>query len=164
MLRPAEDLALGDHEFTLMATDAAGNEATVSVTITVIERKPAKIGLSPGWNLISFRGAPRQRGVNDIFGDDTVSVVSQYDGRSASPWTVWTRGSDGSLSSSPVGRTTIDPGLGLYVLSSDGTDLSVDIPGVSRDAPAQVPPSIDLIPGWNLVASSSSTATRRRSE
>ena len=153
VLRPAEDLALGDHEFTLMATDAAGNEATVSVTITVTERKPAKIGLSPGWNLISFRGAPASVDVNDIFGDDdTVSVVSQYDGRSVSPWTVWTRGSDGSLSSSPAGRTTIDPGLGLYVLSSDGTDLSVDIPGVSRDAPAQVPPSIDLIPGWNLVA------------
>ena len=152
VLRPAEDLALGDHEFTLMATDAAGNEATASVTITVVERKPTKIGLSPGWNLISFRGAPASADVNDIFGDDTVSVVSQYDGRSVSPWTVWTRGSDGSLSSSPAGRTTIDPGLGLYVLSSDGTDLSVDIPGISRDAPAQVPPSIELIPGWNLVA------------
>ena len=56
------------------------------------------------------------------------------------------------MSSSPAGRTTIDPGLGLYVLSTDGSPLEVDIPGTSKDDPAQVPPSIDLIPGWNLVA------------
>ena len=74
--------------------------------------------------------------VNDIFGDDSISVVSQYDGRRVSPWTVWTRGEDGMFMSAPAGRTNIDPGLGLYVNSSDGTDLKVDIPGVSRDAPA----------------------------
>ena len=152
VLRPAEDLALGDHEFTLMATDAAGNEATVSVTITVVERKPVKIDLNPGWNLISFRGTPASLDVSDIFSDDTVRSVTQYDGRKASPFTVWSRDSEGNFMSSPAGRTSIDPGLGLWVNSSDGTDLSVDIPGVSRDAPAQVPPSIDLIPGWNLVA------------
>ena len=152
VLRPSADLALGDHEFTLKATDAAGNSKTESVTITVIERKPVEIGLSPGWNLISFRGQPASLDVNDIFSSDSVSVVSQYDGRRVSPWTVWTRGSDGSLSSSPAGRSTIDPGLGLYVLSTDGSPLEVDIPGVSRDAPAQIPPSIELIPGWNLIA------------
>jgi hypothetical protein len=152
VLRPAEDLALGAHEFTLKATDAAGNDATVSTTITVIERKPVEVGLSPGWNLISFRGEPASLDANDIFSSDTVSVVSQYDGRRVSPWTVWTRGSDGSLSSSPAGRTTIDPGLGLYVLSTDGSALMVDIPGTSKDDPAQVPPSIELIPGWNMVA------------
>ena len=81
------------------------------------------MGLGPGWNLISFRGAPDSNDVNDIFSDDSVSVVSQYDGRKVSPWTVWTRGEDGMLMSSPAGRTNIDPGLGLYVLSSDGTDL-----------------------------------------
>ncbi len=152
VLRPDGEFALGVHEFTLTASDAAGNEAEVSVTITVIERKPVEIGLNPGWNLISFRGAPASLDVNDIFSSDTVSVVSQYDGRRVSPWTVWTRGSDGSLSSSPAGRTTIDSGLGLYVLSSDGSPLEVDIAGTSRDNPAQVPPSIELIPGWNLVA------------
>ncbi len=151
--RPAEDLALGDHEFTVKATDAAGNSKTETVTITVIERKPVKINLGPGWNLISFPGMPASVDVNDVFGADSgVTVVSQYDGRKVSPWTVWTRGEDGSLSSSPAGRTTIDSGLGLYVLSSDGTPLSVDIPGVSKDAPAEVPPSIDVIAGWNLVA------------
>ena len=150
--RPAADLALGDNEFTLKATDAAGNSNEVSVTITVIERKPVKIDLGPGWNLISLPGMPASADVNDVFSSDTVSVISQYDGRRVSPWTVWTRGSDGSLSSSPAGRTTIDSGLGLWVLSSDGSALEVDIPGTSKDAPAEVPPSIDLIPGWNLVA------------
>ena len=134
------------------ATDAAGNSNEVSVTITVIERKPVKINLSPGWNLISLPGMPASADVNDVFSSDTVSVISQYDGRRVSPWTVWTRGSDGSLSSSPAGRTTIDSGLGLWVLSSDGSALEVDIPGTSKDAPAEVPPSIDLIAGWNLVA------------
>ena len=152
VFRPAADLALGDHEFTLKATDAAGNDATVSVTITVIERKPVSVGLSPGWNLISLRGAPASLDVNDVFSSDTVSVVSQYDGRRVSPWTVWTRGSDGSLSSSPAGRTTVDPGLGFYVLSTDGSSLMVDIPGTSQDNPAEVPPSTELIPGWNLIA------------
>ena len=152
VLRPAADLALGDHEFTLKATDAAGNDNTESVTITVIEREPVEVELSPGWNLTSFRGAPASLDANDIFSSDSVSVVSQYDGRRVSPWTVWTRGSDGSLSSTPAGRTTIDPGLGLYVLSTDGSSLMVDIPGTSKDDPAQVPPSIKLIPGWNLVA------------
>ena len=134
------------------ATDAAGNSNEVSVTITVIERKPVKINLGPGWNLISLPGMPASADVNDVFSSDTVSVISQYDGRRVSPWTVWTRGSDGSLSSSPAGRTTIDSGLGLWVLSSDGSALEVDIPGTSKDAPAEVPPSIDLIAGWNLVA------------
>ena len=43
-----------------------------------------------------------------------------------------------SLTSSPAGRTTIDPGLGLYwVLSTDGTPLMVDIPWQSsKDDPA----------------------------
>ena len=121
VFRPAEDFSLGDHEFTLKATDAAGNDATVSVTITVIERKPVAVDLSPGWNLISFRGQPSSLDANDIFSSDSISVVSQYDGRRVSPWTVWTRGSDGSLSSSPAGRTTIDSGLGLWVLSTDGS-------------------------------------------
>ena len=152
VLRPAADLALGDHEFTLKATDAAGNSNEESVTITVIERKPVKIDLGPGWNLISLPGMPASADVNDVFSSDTVSVISQYDGRRVSPWTVWTRGSDGSLSSSPAGRTTIDSGLGLWVLSSDGSALEVDIPGTSKDNPAEVPPSIDLIVGWNLVA------------
>ena len=153
VFRPAADLALGDHEFTLKATDAAGNSNEVSVTITVIERKPVKIDLGPGWNLISLPGMPASADVNDVFSSDTVSVISQYDGRRVSPWTVWTRGSDGSLSSSPAGRTTIDSGLGLWVLSSDGSALEVDIPGTSKDSPAGVlPPSIDLIVGWNLVA------------
>ncbi len=150
---PESDLALGEHEFTMTATDAVGNTAKdVKVSFTVIERKLAKINLSPGWNLISLRGMPASADVNDVFSSDTVSVVSQYDGRRVSPWTVWTRGSDGSLSSSPAGRTTIDSSLGLWVLSSDGSALEVDIPGTSRDNPAQVPPSIELIVGWNLVA------------
>ncbi len=151
--RPAEDLPLGNHEFTVKATDAAGNDAEVTVNFKVIERKPVEIGLSPGWNLISFRGAPASSDANDIFGADSgISVVTQYDGRRVSPWTVWTRGEDGTLSSSPAGRTNIDPGLGLYVLSSDGSTLEVDIPGTSKDDPARVPPSIDLIAGWNLIA------------
>ena len=45
VLRPAADLALGAHEFTLTATDAAGNDNTESVTITVVEREPVEIGL-----------------------------------------------------------------------------------------------------------------------
>ncbi len=149
---PEAPLALGAHEFTLKATDAAGNSNTVSVTITVIERKPVTINLSPGWNLISLRGMPASSDVNAIFATSSgVSVVSQYDGRRVSPWTVWNRREDGSLSSSPAGRTVIDSGLGMYVLS-DGTPLKVDIPGTSRDNPDVVPPSIELIPGWNLVA------------
>ena len=150
---PAEALPLGNHEFTLKATDAAGNEAEVTINFMVVERKPVEVELSPGWNLISFRGAPASSDANDIFGADSgISVVSQYDGRKVSPWTVWTRGEDGTLSSSPAGNANIDPGLGLYVLSSDGSTLEVDIPGTSKDAPAEVPPSIDLIAGWNLVA------------
>ena len=151
VFRPAADMALGAHKFTLEATDAAGNNNEVSTTFTVKERKPVEIDLSPGWNQISFRGTPDSLVADDLFGE-TISVVTQYDGRRVSPWTVWTRGSDGSFMSSPAGRTTIDPGLGLYVLSTDGSPLEVDIPGTSRDDPAQVPPSISLIAGWNMVA------------
>ena len=146
---PAEDLAIGDHEFTVKATDAAGNSNEVSITITITERKPVEIGLRVGWNLISFPGMPKSTDVNDIFTSDTISVVSQYDGRRVSPFTVWTRGEDGSLSSSPAGRMSIDSGLGLWVLSTDGSPLEVV---TQRDDVTQVPPSIDLIPGWNLVA------------
>ena len=146
---PAEDLAIGDHEFTVKATDAAGNSNEVSITITITERKPVEIGLRVGWNLISFPGMPKSTDVNDIFTSDTISVVSQYDGRRVSPFTVWTRGEDGSLSSSPAGRMSIDSGLGLWVLSTDGSPLEVV---TTPDDVTQVPPSINLIPGWNLVA------------
>ena len=152
VLTPAEDLALGEHEFTLTASDAAGNSATETITITIVERKPVKVSLSPGWNLISFRGTPASTDVNAIFGDATVSTVSQYDGRRVSPWTVWSRDADGNFMSSPAGRMNIDPGLGLYVNSTDGAALEVDIPGASRDSLDQIPPSTELIPGWNLVA------------
>ena len=92
--RPTADFALGEQTFTVKATDAAGNDNTVTVTFTVIERVPVEVNLSPGWNQISFRGAPASLDVNTIFSSDSVSVVSQYDGRRVSPWTVWTRGSD----------------------------------------------------------------------
>ena len=151
--RPSEDLPLGNHEFTVKATDAAGNDAEETVNFKVVEREAVEVALSPGWNLISFRGAPASSDANDIFGADSgINVVSQYDGRKVSPWTVWTRGADGSLSSSPAGVANIDPGLGLYVLSTDGTSLKVDIPGTSKDNPAELPPSIELIAGWNLIA------------
>ena len=150
---PEGGLALGKHEFTLTATDKAGNVAKGAKTsFTVEARKPVTIGLNPGWNLISFRGAPASLDINDIFTDQSVTVVSQYDGSRASAWTVWTRNDEGMLTSTPAGQTTIDPGLGLYVLSSDGQSLEVDIPGISREDPATLPPSINLIAGWNLVA------------
>ena len=150
---PEGGLALGKHEFTLTATDSAGNVAKGAKTsFTVEARKPVTIGLNPGWNLISFRGAPASLDINDIFTDQSVTVVSQYDGSRASAWTVWTRNDEGMLTSTPAGQTTIDPGLGLYVLSSDGQSLEVDIPGISREDPATLPPSINLIAGWNLVA------------
>ena len=152
VFRPTADFALGEQTFTVKATDAAGNDNTVTITFTVIERVPVEVSLSPGWNQISFRGAPASLDVNTIFSSDSVSVVSQYDGRRVSPWTVWTRDATGDLASSPAGRSTIDPGLGMYVLSTDGSSLMVDIPGTSKDDPAQVPPSIELIPGWNMVA------------
>ena len=72
VFRPTADFALGDHEFTVKATDAAGNDNTVSITFTVIERKPVEVSLSPGWNLISFRGAPASLDVNTIFSSDSV--------------------------------------------------------------------------------------------
>ena len=146
---PSTDLEIGDHEFTVKATDAAGNSATETVTITITERKPIKINLRVGWNLISFPSMPASTDVNDIFSSDTISVVTQYDARRVAPTTAWTRGEDGTLSSSPAGRTSIDPGLGVYVLSKDGSPLEVI---TQPDDVTRVPPVINLIPGWNLVA------------
>ena len=148
---PSGGLALGKHEFTLSATDAAGNSAEVTTSFTVKQRAPVLVSMYPGWNLISFRGTPASLDVNDLFSDQDVSVVSQYDGSKAAKWTVWTRDADARLVSLS-GDTTIDPRLGMYALSAVGKALSVDIPGYSREDASQVPPAITLSQGWNLVA------------
>ena len=156
LYRPSEDLALGEYQITVSATDEAGNQLKdASSKFTVKARAKTKIDMLAGWNLVSLRGAPVSLEINDVITDPSIDVVSTYDPALASPWTVWTRGTGGTLESSPAGRTTLNPGHGLWVRSSTGQALEVDIPGLSRNDVSQPPPVIPLSVGWNLVAAAS---------
>ena len=153
---PADALALGEYTLSVSADDEAGNSKNKQTAKYTIKARPkTTVALRAGWNLVSLRGAPASVDINDVITAASVEVVSTYDASLASPWTVWTRDADGALMSTPAGRNAINPGHGLWVRSSNGEDLKVDIPGLSRDDLSTLPPIVELSAGWNLVAASS---------
>ena len=89
----ATDLALGDYELTVSATDTALNALTDSVGKFTIAKRSVTLALRPGWNLVSLPDDPAAtaNGVNDVFSSDKIDVVLTYDPTSAAGWLSATR-------------------------------------------------------------------------
>ena len=137
----------GDHKLEIEVMDKAGNEDEFSVEFSKTPRKPYKLALNPGPNLISFPANPVDGDVNAVFGgagnEDIMSVVT-FDNASGL-WMTATRGEDGMFMGD---LTNIDASHGYWVVADGVLDLSVQL------SPGNVigtPPFISVQQGWNLV-------------
>ena len=141
-------LALGEYTLAVTGTDTAGNAADGELTFTVIERPATKIALTPGVNLISLPGNPATTSIGGVITNPDITSVLTYDPSTPTKWLAAERAPDGNW----VGNLTeISGGLGYWVTTSSFDSLDVDIVSFSAGG-AVLPPTHNLVPGWNLVA------------
>ena len=145
-------LALGEHIFTVNGTDEVGNKrlADEKVTFTVKEVAKVSIALKPGQNLVSLPGEPGDSAINSVITGSEVSSVITYDPinldpTTGSPWRTATRDAAGNLAGS---LTTIDAQHAYWVKTTSFDPIKVEIPDQGF---AALPPSIQVVAGWNLV-------------
>ena len=142
------NLALGEYTLAVSGEDTAGNSTDDSVTFTVIARPATQVALTPGVNLISLPGTPATTSVEGVFGGSDVTAVLTYDPSTPTKWLAAEKAPDGSW----VGNLTeVSASLGYWVTTSSFDALSVDIVSFSAGG-ATLPPTHNLVPGWNLVA------------
>ena len=141
-------LALGEYTLAVTGEDTAGNATDASLTFTVVERPSTQVALTPGVNLISLPGTPATSSVEGVFGGSDVTSVLTYDPSTPTKWLAAERAPDGSW----VGNLTdVSASLGYWVTTNSFDALTVDIVSFSAGG-AALPPTHNLVPGWNLVA------------
>ena len=147
-LYAAFNLTLGDYTLEVKGEDIAGNEASGTVKFAIIRKPATKIALSPGQNLISLPGNPATTSIEGVITNPNVKSVLTYDPSTPTKWLAAERAPDGSW----VGNLTeISGNLGYWVTTSNFDPLEVDIVTFSAGG-AELPPTHNLVPGWNLVA------------
>ena len=151
--QPATDLDFDTYRIEVRATDLAGNEGSFSsFNLVIEERGDFIVGLSAGWNLISFPSDPINPAVNSVFSNDAVQTVSTFDaanfrnGDMQANRSAATGNFSGSL-------TSVRAGLAYWVFADNPTDLEVALLGPSSASNAARPglTVIPTIPGVNLV-------------
>ena len=151
--QPSTDLDFDTYRIEVRATDLAGNEGSFDAFNLVIEeRGDFIVGLSAGWNLISFPSDPINPAVNSVFSNDAVQTVSTFDaanfrnGDMQANRSAATGNFSGSL-------TSVRAGLAYWVFADNPTDLEVALLGPSSASNAARPglTVIPTIPGVNLV-------------
>jgi hypothetical protein len=143
----AKDLALGSYTLTVSGTDVAGNALEDQAITFTVEKRTYTIALRPGWNLVSLPGAPEDSAINTVITSADVDVVLTYDPSDAAKWLNATRGTDGTLSGT---LSTIDASRAYWMHANAFVDVVTNIAGLQAGA-AGLPPSYDLVAGWNLV-------------
>ena len=137
------DLAVGKYTLTYKAEDDAGNEYNNGeFKFEVLARKPYKVNVKPGWNLISLPGAPENSGIADVLSStEFLTPVLAYQN---GDWLTARRtddGWDGSL-------TDIEAGYGYWVHAQTFETISTLLTEID---PASVPPTVPVTRGWNLL-------------
>jgi hypothetical protein len=141
------NLALGEYTLAVTGEDTAGNSTDASLTFTIVEKPAYKVALNPGVNLISLPGDPATTSIEGVITNPDISSVLTYDPSTPTKWLAAERASDGSW----VGNLTEITGkLGYWVTTSSFDSLEVDIVSFSAGG-ASLPPTHNLVPGWNLV-------------
>lgn len=118
---------------------------SVTVLQSITKTDPA-ITLQPGWNLISLPLIPTDPSIDEILAgvggtDVTVNKVAGY-----SPFQDWKFYTPGFTSN----LEQMNDGWG-YWIDVSGTDLTFTAYGVDLALPGQVPPTYDVVVGWNLI-------------
>jgi len=146
-----ETAGWGDYAITITATDDKGNVAT-DETLTLAVRTGATgevINLEAGWNLISLPLIPGDSDITVVISDTTlasedvssVGIVRGYD-LATGEFPAYIPGTGGEL-------TTMEDGIGYWVFMVEADTLTVT--GTQWPAPPEVPPTYDVVVGWNLI-------------
>ena len=142
------NLAFGAYTLAVTGEDTAGNSTDGELTFTIIERPATQIALNPGVNLISLPGNPATTSIEGVITNPDVTAVLTYDPSTPTKWLAAEKAPDGSW----VGNLTeISGSLGYWVTTTSFDSLDVDIVSFSAGG-TSLPPTHNLVPGWNLVA------------
>ena len=147
LYRPGS-LSQDDHKFEIVVTDNAGNgeKTTHTLNFTVTERKPFKVELNAGPNLVSLPATPVDGDINAVFGsEENITTVVTFDNISQL-WMTASRGAGGMFMGD---LTTIDANHGYWVVSDSVVDINVKL--AVGGLVGVTPPAIPISKGWNLV-------------
>ena len=116
----------------------------ISKSVTVLQSVTTEmIDLVKGWNLISLPLIPTDPSIATVLAgaDVTVNKVAYYTGGPEGSW---------QLYSPPIiSLTQMKDGKGYWIdVSANGTLTAT---GVQLALPGQVPPTYDIVAGWNLI-------------
>jgi hypothetical protein len=155
LYKHASALTVGDHTLVIKVKDEAGNEVEFTNTFKVTERAAFSIPMVPGWNMVSFPADPTDPAIDSVIGTTVpvTSVMAYQDG----VWLVATRelDADGVFTAFAGNLTSIDSQLGYWVYTDTFEPIKTLIPRMAGGAadgstPSQ-PPTVKIVPGWNLV-------------
>ena len=142
-------LEVGDYEIVYTAQDDVGNKAEannvneIKFSFEVQERQPYKVGLQPGWNLVSVPGDPFNPAVGEVIGGGLkADTVLGYQG---GEWVTAVRNEDGRWQGT-LGQ--IVGGYGYWVRTTAVESISTVIPPI---APTTTLPTVPVVSGWNLL-------------
>ncbi len=135
-------LRLSEHKLDYYCVDALGNAGEHDVQLFKVHEGAFGINLNQKWNLISVPYVLLNDNIDDVLGNITglMSVWSYQNGE-------WL-GYDPNVPMNVNTLTTLEPGYGYWVQMNDTDSFVI---GGSLFNPLVVPPSIDMINGWNLV-------------
>ena len=148
----AIDLAPGEYNLEITATDTAGNSVTDDVDFEVGARKPFELELKPGVNLVSIPGNPvgDSGNLNVMLEDfEGVTLVTTYD-RAAdvagqNPWLRSTRDPETGLFTGDI--PTLQPGAAYFITS----DARVTVEIALQRVLGELPPTMQVRFGYNTV-------------
>ena len=143
------NLEVGEYAIEIKAEDDAGNSATTEQTLEITERVPFTLSLRAGVSVISFPGNPEDSDINEVFPlDHPAQQIATFDPTQPGRWFEAQRDPVTGLFAGTL--MTISQNQAYLVRSDSSKALSVVIsrPGAIDLVP---PPSIDLVPGWNLM-------------
>ena len=138
----AKDLGIGEYELKVTGRDDVGNEVSDTHEFEVTARRAYKLGLVPGWNLVSLPGTPIDSSVQAVMSDSMqASIVLAYQDD------VWlTAVNDNGTWRGTL--TDIVGGYGYWVQTTAFEDISALIPETDTSS---ILPTASVIKGWNLL-------------
>ncbi|AKX93072.1 Ig-like domain-containing protein [Neomoorella thermoacetica] len=144
------------------ARDAVGNVgydiSDRTFSINAPATPPAEVNtvaLKAGWNLVSLPLIPKEPAIDTVLAGvyGNLDTVWGYD-TTTGTWSSYAPGAPSTL-------TQMRDGRGYWVKVNNDCSFAVD--GVVLPMPPQVPPSYELVPGWNLIGFKS-TVPKKASE
>ena len=148
-------LAEGDHTIKIKVKDEAENEVEFTNTFKVTARAQFSIPLVPGWNMVSFPADPTDPAIDAVIGTSVpvTAVMAYKDG----VWLIATREKDsaGVFGTFAGNLSAINSKLGYWVFTDTFEPIKTLIPRLAGGAPSgstpRQPPTVKIVPGWNLV-------------